>query len=125
MPLFISIVLAALTVLALLATVATSWRIKIKIPMFMGQIQKLVMANNIDHAIKLCNAAPHATFPKLAKSLLIRANRTHDLHFAFEEAQYQLGAHSLASSRMGVTQTVLGLAGTLSLSAALYLATSE
>ena len=31
---------------------------------FMAQVQKLVMANNIDRAIKLCNAAPSAALPK-------------------------------------------------------------
>ena len=35
---------------------------------FMGQIQKLVMANNIDRAIKLCNAAPNAALPKVIKA---------------------------------------------------------
>ena len=31
---------------------------------FMAQIQKLVMANNIDRAIKLCNAQPAAALPR-------------------------------------------------------------
>ena len=34
---------------------------------FMAQVQKLVMANNIDRAIKLCNAAPSAALPKSGK----------------------------------------------------------
>ena len=34
---------------------------------FMAQIQKLVMANNIDRAIKLCNAAPSAALPRVIK----------------------------------------------------------
>ena len=31
---------------------------------FMAQIQKLVIANNIDRAIKLCNAAPSAALAR-------------------------------------------------------------
>ena len=41
----------------------------------MAQIQKLVMANNIDRAIKLCNAAPTAALPKVIKAGLTRANK--------------------------------------------------
>ena len=43
---------------------------------FMAQVQKLIMANNIDRAIKLCNAEPHAMLPKVVKAGLTRANRT-------------------------------------------------
>ena len=42
---------------------------------FMGQIQKLVMANNIDRAIKLCNAAPAAALPRVIKAGLTRPTR--------------------------------------------------
>ena len=42
---------------------------------FMAQIQKLVMANNIDRAIKLCNAAPAAALPKVIKAGLARARK--------------------------------------------------
>ena len=42
---------------------------------FFAQIQKLVMANNIDRAIKLCNAAPEAGVPRVTRDLLVRANK--------------------------------------------------
>ena len=42
---------------------------------FFAQIQKLIMANNIDRAIKLCNAAPSAALPKVIKAGLTRANK--------------------------------------------------
>ena len=42
---------------------------------FMAQIQKLIAANNIDRAIKLCNAEPHAALSKVIKAGLVRANR--------------------------------------------------
>jgi biopolymer transport protein ExbB len=43
---------------------------------FMAQIQKLIMANNIDRAIKLCNAEPNAALPRVLKAGLTRANRS-------------------------------------------------
>ena len=42
---------------------------------FMAQVQKLIMANNIDRAIKLCNAEPNAALPRVLKAGLTRANR--------------------------------------------------
>jgi hypothetical protein len=43
---------------------------------FYRQIKKLIRANNIDRAIKLCNAEPNAIAPRLFKSVLTRANRS-------------------------------------------------
>jgi hypothetical protein len=42
---------------------------------FMAQIMKLIMANNIDRAIKLCNAAPKAMLARVTKAGLTRANK--------------------------------------------------
>ena len=42
---------------------------------FFNQIQKLVMANNIDRAIKLCNAADKAALARVIKAGLTRANK--------------------------------------------------
>jgi biopolymer transport protein ExbB len=42
---------------------------------FMAQIQKLVMANKIDHAIKLCNAAPSAALAKVITAGLTNAKK--------------------------------------------------
>jgi|GEM_PF-3195817 hypothetical protein len=44
---------------------------------FYRQIRKNIMANNIDRAIKLCNAEPNALAPRLFKAVLTRANRSH------------------------------------------------
>ena len=43
---------------------------------FFNQIQKLVMANNIDRAIKLCNAADKAALARVIKAGLTRANKS-------------------------------------------------
>ena len=58
---------------------------------FMGQIQKLVMANNIDRAIKLCNAAPAAALPRVIKAGLTRANKgPEEIQNAVEEATLEI-----------------------------------
>src|SRR5512138_2717844 len=42
---------------------------------FMGQIQKLILSNNIDRAVKLCAAAPNAALSRVIKAGLLRSNR--------------------------------------------------
>ena len=42
---------------------------------FMSQIEKLVVSDNIDKAVKLCNAAPKAALARVLRSGLTRANR--------------------------------------------------
>jgi len=42
---------------------------------FFNQVQKLVMANNIDRAIKLCNAADKAALARVMKAGLTRPTR--------------------------------------------------
>ena len=53
---------------------------------FTAQVSKLVMANSIDKAIKLSNAAPSATYAKAVKAMLVRANRPFTI-----ELEYQAG----------------------------------
>jgi biopolymer transport protein ExbB/TolQ len=85
---------------------------------FMAQIQKLVMANDIERAIKLCNAAPAAALPKVVKAGLTRANRGEmEIHNAIEEATLaivpvlQKRTPNLAS--IANMATLLGLLGTI------------
>ena len=70
---FISFLVAAV---AVERVIFLFFRYNINGSAFMAQIQKLVMANNIDRAIKLCNAAPNAALPRIVKAGLTRANRT-------------------------------------------------
>ena len=86
---------------------------------FMAQIQKLVMANNIDRAIKLCNAAPSAALPRVIKAGLTRANKGPDeIQNAVEEATLEIVP--IVTKRTTVLQqianiaTLLGLLGTIS-----------
>lgn len=85
---------------------------------FMAQIQKLVMANNIDRAIKLCNAAPSAALPKVVKAGLTRANKGEmEIANAIEEATLEVIPK--VQKRTNLLQavanvaTMLGLLGTI------------
>lgn len=63
------------------------FRFNINGPQFFNQVQKLVMANNIDRAIKLCNAADKAALARVLKAGLTRANKSEsDISAAIEEA---------------------------------------
>jgi len=94
------------------------FRANINAVAFMAQVQKLIMANNIDRAIKLCNAEPHAALPRVVKSGLSRANRTEkEISNAVEETTLEMGP--LLNKRTGYLSmlanvaTLLGLLGTI------------
>jgi biopolymer transport protein ExbB len=94
------------------------FRYNINAPAFMAQIQKLVMANNIDRAIKLCNAAPSAALAKVIKAGLTRANKGEvEIQNAIEESI--LDTMPIVEKRTGSLQalaniaTLLGLLGTV------------
>lgn len=94
------------------------FRANINSTAFMAQIQKLIMANNIDRAIKLCNAEPHAALPKVVKAGLTRANRTEkEIENAIDEATLEIGP--LIAKRTGYlpmlanVATLTGLLGTI------------
>lgn len=85
---------------------------------FMAQIQKLVMAGNVDRAIKLCNAAPSAALPKVVKAGLTRANKGEvEIQNAIEEATLevvpQIMKRTPALQALGNIATLLGLLGTI------------
>ena len=85
---------------------------------FFSQVQKLVMANNIDRAIKLCNAGDKAALARVVKSGLTRANKSEaDISAAVEEAM--LEGSPLINKRISMIaaianiSTLLGLLGTI------------
>lgn len=85
---------------------------------FMSTIQKLVMANKIDQAIKLCNAAPTAALARVVKAGLTRANKSEsEIQNAVEEATLEVVP--LIQKRTNSLQaianiaTLLGLLGTI------------
>jgi biopolymer transport protein ExbB/TolQ len=94
------------------------FRANINATAFMAQIQKLVMANNIDRAIKLCNAEPHAALPKVVKAGLTRANRTErEIQNAIEEATLEvaplLNKRTNYLAMLANVATLTGLLGTI------------
>ena len=85
---------------------------------FFNQIQKLVMANNIDRAIKLCNAADKAALARVIKAGLTRANKSEaDIAGAVEEAMLEVGPAISKRvpmiSALANIATLLGLLGTI------------
>ena len=85
---------------------------------FMAQIQKLVMADNIDRAIKLCNAAPSRALPKVIKAGLTRANKGEvEIQNAIEEATLEVvpkvQKRTPALQALANIATLLGLLGTI------------
>jgi biopolymer transport protein ExbB/TolQ len=94
------------------------FRANINATAFMAQIQKLIMANNIDRAIKLCNAEPHAALPRVVKSGLTRANRTEkEIENAIDEATLEVGPlinkRTAYLAMLANIATLTGLLGTI------------
>ncbi len=98
---------------------------------FMEQIQKLVLSNNVDRAIKLCGAAPNAALSRVVRAGLTRAGKgDQEVSRALEEAVLEVtpsiskrisSLWSLANvaTLIGLIGTITGLIGTFrSLSAA-------
>jgi biopolymer transport protein ExbB len=84
----------------------------------MKQIQKLVMANNVDKAIKLCTAAGDAALANVMKAGLSRANRGElEIQNAMEEATLEVTPKitKLVDTIFAAssTATMLGLLGTI------------
>ena len=85
---------------------------------FMAQIQKLILTNNIDRAIKLCNAAQQAALPRVIKAGLTRANKNEDeIGDAIEEATLEVLPEINRGTSMlpniANLATLLGLLGTI------------
>lgn len=85
---------------------------------FWAQVQKLVMQNNIDRAIKLCNAAPDKALARVVKAGLIRANKSEiEITNAVEEATLEV--LPLINKRLANlpilanVATLMGLLGTI------------
>jgi biopolymer transport protein ExbB len=85
---------------------------------FMAQVQKLIMANNIDRAIKLCNAEPNASLPRVLKAGLTRANRSEtEIQNAVDESVLevfpQLNKRTAFLPMLANVATLTGLLGTI------------
>ncbi len=86
---------------------------------FMAQIQKLIMANNVDRAIKLCNAESNSALGRVLKAGLTRANRTPEevqdaLDVASLEIIPQVTKRTPMLGMWANIATLTGLLGTIS-----------
>ena len=86
---------------------------------FMFEVQKYVLANDIDGAIRLCNGANRAALPRVIKAGLQRASRDeHQIQNAIDAASLEVipklekRLHYLAL--IANLATLLGLLGTIS-----------
>jgi biopolymer transport protein ExbB len=105
-------------------TVMIMFRFNVNATMFMAQIEKLVLSNNIDRAVKLCNSAPKAALPRVIRAGLTRSNRgQREVARALEEAVMEVTPlvakrvptlWSLANiaTLTGLIGTIVGLIGT-------------
>jgi biopolymer transport protein ExbB len=85
---------------------------------FAAQIQKLILTNNIDRAIKLCNTVPQAALPRVIKGALTRANKgeieiTEAVEVATVEALRDLNKRTPVLPNVSNLATLLGLLGTI------------
>lgn len=85
---------------------------------FSATIQKLVMANNIERAVKICNAEPNALLPQVILAGLLHANESEgDIRDAVEEAAVSLSPKVFRRinhlSMLANVATLLGLLGTI------------
>lgn len=85
---------------------------------FMAQIQKHVMAGDLDQAIRHCNAEPQAALPRVVKAALTRADRPeHEITNAVDEAVLEVGP--VVNRRLSYltmlanVATLMGLLGTI------------
>jgi biopolymer transport protein ExbB len=116
--------LAAALAVVVERTITLMFRYNLNAAPFMEQITKLVMAGNVDRAVKLCGAAPNSPLAKVVRAGLTRANRGEiEVAKALEESILENNPHitariqwlwSLANiaTLVGLVGTVFGLIGT-------------
>jgi biopolymer transport protein ExbB/TolQ len=116
---FVNIGMLALALgIAVERVVTLMFRYNLNAPPFMEQITKLVMAGNVDRAVKLCGAAPNSPLAKVVRAGLTRANRGEiEVAKALEEAILENSPHIVARIQwlwsMANIATLVGLVGTV------------
>ncbi len=116
---FVNVATSAVAIAIIVERVLVlAFRLNLNAPPFMEQIQKLVLAGNVDRAIKLCAAAPTAALARVVKAGLSRANRgEQEVARALEEAVLEVSP--LVSKRiqplwsLANVATLVGLIGTI------------
>ena len=88
-------------------------------PAFMFEIQKYVLANDLDGALRVCNGTKNAALPRVIKAGLMRASRSEEqiqnaLDAASLEVIPQLERNLPFLALIANIATLLGLLGTIS-----------
>jgi biopolymer transport protein ExbB/TolQ len=122
---FVNVATSAVAIAIIIERVVVlAFKLNLNAPPFMEQVQKLVLAGNVDRAVKLCSAAPTAALAKVVKAGLSRANRgEQEVARALEEAVLEVSPMvtkriqplwSLANvaTLVGLIGTITGLIGT-------------
>ena len=122
---FVNVATSAVAIAIIVERVVVlAFRLNLNTPPFMEQVQKLVLAGNVDRAVKLCTAAPNAALARVVKAGLSRANRgEQEVARALEEAVLEVTPQvskriqplwSLANvaTLVGLIGTITGLIGT-------------
>jgi biopolymer transport protein ExbB/TolQ len=122
---FVNVATSAVAIAIIVERVVVlAFKLNLNAPPFMEQIQKLVLAGNVDRAVKLCAAAPNAALARVVKAGLSRANRgEQEVARALEEAVLEVSPMvskriqplwSLANvaTLVGLIGTITGLIGT-------------
>jgi len=118
--LFLTVALAIVTE----RVITILFKLDINAGAFMAQVQKLILSNNIDRAIKLCSAAPNAALSRVVRAGLARANRgQREIARALEETVIEvtplvsrripsLWSMANIATLVGLIGTIVGLIGT-------------
>lgn len=94
------------------------FRYNINGPSFISQIQKYILSDNIDRAIKLCNSHGSAALSTVVKAGLLKANQTSaEIQNAIDEATLEmipkLQKRTAYLSLIANVSTLIGLLGTI------------
>lgn len=94
------------------------FRYNINADQFMESVRKMVRANSVDRAIKLCKAKPNAAVPRVVQAGLERANKGRDaIRVALEESRLAIEPEVKQRTKSLLVfaniATLLGLLGTI------------
>jgi biopolymer transport protein ExbB len=97
---------------------AVGVRANINASAFMAQVQKLILFDQIDRAIRLCSGEPYAMLPRVVKAGLTRADGAEDeIRDAVEESVLEVGPilnkRAIHLPMLANVATLIGLLGTI------------
>jgi len=122
---FVNVVTSAVAIAIIVERVVVlAFKLNLNAGPFMEQVQKLVLSNNVDRAVKLCGAAPNAALPRVIRAGLTRANKgDQEVARSLEEAVLEvtpaiskriapLWSLANVATLVGLIGTITGLIGT-------------